>query len=89
MKEVKHMPRGVAHRIMERASAIGRGRLVLVIRDGKPSRVYGETEYEKRRALTKEVRPWERRKRKGAAADPLGAIEGTVLRPIRREDIYE
>ncbi|HXE90937.1 MAG TPA: hypothetical protein VNK82_08250 [Terriglobales bacterium] len=88
MKEVKHMPRGVAHRIMERAAAIGRGRLVLVIRDGKPSRVYGEAEYEKRKALTKEVKPWERRKRK-VAADPLGAIDGTVLGPIRREDIYE
>ncbi len=81
------MPRAVARRIMKRA-AKGDRALVVVIKNGKPSRVFGFEEYQNRKRLTKELRPWERRKR-GKTPDPLGAVKGTVIAPIRREQMYE
>lgn len=89
MKHIQAMPRAVAHRIMRRYAA-GERVLVLVGKNGKPSSVWGFEEYLERKALTKRVKPWQRRKQKSAAPDPLGAWPlGRVIGTLRREDIYE
>ena len=81
------LPRRVAKKIMERAA---RGEVVVVVsRGGKPSRVFGLEEYLKMRDLPRRVRPWSHRKREEPAPDPLGAVEGTVLMPVVRANIYE
>ena len=87
MKQAKHMPRGVAQRIMRRA-ANGERAVVVVIKSGRPTRVYGLSEYKNRQALTKKVRPWEARKHR-STPDPLGAWKLGDLGSLRREDIYE
>ncbi|MCI0356312.1 MAG: hypothetical protein L0099_14920 [Acidobacteria bacterium] len=87
MKHARSMPNSVKQRIMRRAAS-GERALVLVIRNGKPSRVFGFEEYLKRKALTKKVRPWEARRRK-STLDPLGAWHLGDLGSLRREDIYE
>jgi len=82
------MPRAVSRRIMQRA-ANGDRALVVVIKKGKPSRVFGLKQYQDRQALTRKVKPWERRKGKTDLPNPLGAVKGTVLVPLTRDNIYE
>jgi len=80
-----HLPRDVFRRILERSSA---GEPVVVVpRDGKPARVFGLREYLEAKRRILKVRPWRSRKR--APADPLGAHEGKVLGPLRRNAIYD
>lgn len=86
-KPVRSMPNAVKQRIMRRA-ANGERALVVVIKNGRPSRVFGFEEYLQRKALTRKVKPWESRKRQ-KAPDPLGAIDSTVIAPITRETMYE
>ncbi|MGH9604017.1 MAG: hypothetical protein ACRD24_16680 [Terriglobales bacterium] len=88
MKQIRPMPRAVAHRIMRRYAA-GERILVLVGKDGKPSSVWGFDEYLERKALAKKVRPWEQRKKKSKTPDPLGAWDLGAVGSMRREDIYE
>lgn len=83
-----HMPRKVAQRIMARA-ARGEEAVVLTFRNGIPSRVFGLKEYLKICDLPNVVKPWMHRKTEGAVPDPLGAVEGTILMPITRENMYE
>jgi hypothetical protein len=84
-----HFPRNVSRRILERA-ARGERRIVLVIdKDGRPTRVFGFDEYLARQELTKTVQPWRSRKGTSAESDPLGAIEGAPVGPLTRDQIYE
>ena len=82
-----HMPRTVARRI---AQASARDEVVVVVpRKGKPSRVFRLEKYLKMKDLPRKVRPWEARGAKASPPDPLGAIDGRVLIPPRRENMYE
>jgi hypothetical protein len=83
-----HLPRKVSRRILERA-ARGEKTVVVVMRNGKPNSVWGFNEYIARQKLTKQVEPWKHKKPKVETPDPLGAIEGTPIRPVTRAEIYE
>jgi len=85
---MKIMPRSVARRILKRG-AEGEKAVVVTFKAGKPSRVFRYREYENSVALAKQVKPWQHRKPRAPAPDPLGAVDGTVLLPITRENIYE
>jgi hypothetical protein len=81
------MPTNVSKKIVERAA---RGEVAVVVpRGGKPSRVFGIEEYLKMRNLPRKVKPWTHRKREEIVPDPLGAVEGTVLMPVVRANIYD
>jgi hypothetical protein len=80
------IPQKVARRIRDRART--HDTLVVTIRDGKPSRVYGFEEYLKMRALPEKVRPWTHR-RDAKPVDPLRAAPGRIRSRLRRADIYD
>ena len=83
-----HMPRSVAKRIMKRTAESDEP-IVITVRGGKPSRVFGFAEYKKMVALPGQVKPWEHRREKKRAPDPLGAVDSKPPGAISREDIYE
>lgn len=80
-----NLPKRVARRMEE----VGRreGVVVVVWRKGRPSRVFRYATYARMKTVPTISQPWKHRKRI-ASPDPLGAIEGKVLGPIRREDMY-
>jgi hypothetical protein len=78
----------LARKIMERAAA-GERAMVVVTRGGKPSSVHNLEEYLAKRKRAPKARPWTFRKTAAAVPDPLGAVEGAVLLPIMRRNIYE
>jgi len=82
-----HISNSVRRRLLERG-ARGDKRVVVVYKNGVPSSVWGYEEYQERVALTKRVKPWES-KEKGSPPGPLGAVDGTVLAPLTRENMYE
>ncbi len=79
-------PRAVQERILKRCSQ-GK-RVVVVPRNGRPSRVFDLESYLKTVKTANQVKPWTHRKRK-TAPDPLGAVPGQVLSSLRREEMYE
>jgi hypothetical protein len=81
------IPRSVVHSLLQRG-ARGAQRVVVVFKDGVPSSVWGYEEYRERIELPKQVKPWEG-KDKATSPDPLGAVEGKVLAPLTRENMYE
>lgn len=83
-----HMPHRVSRKILERA-ARGEQKVVVVIKKGKPSSVWGFDEYLKRKQLTKLVEPWKNRKVNSNVSDPLGAVDGEPIGPLTRDQIYE
>lgn len=87
------LPRNVARNIVKRAAraaAEGESAIVLTVRRGRLSRVFGLKEYLKIKALPLTVKPHEYRKARQAVPDPLGAVDlGTVVSPLTREQIYE
>jgi hypothetical protein len=87
---MQHMPRGVSKRIVE---ACGKGQAIVVVPGPRephlPSRVFVLEKYLKMRELPKKVRPWMARKSARISPDPLGAVEGQVLKPVRRKIIYD
>jgi len=83
-----HFPPRVARRILQ-LGAKGRKALVLVMKKGKPSRVFGFDEYLARKALVMKVKPWQGRKKKATSADPLGAVDLGVMAPLTRENMYD
>ncbi len=87
-KAVAHMPRAVQKRIMKR-TAESKEPIVVTIRDGKPSRIYGYGQYAKMVELPHRVKPWEHRKDERATPDPLGAVDAEPPRPLTRESLYE
>jgi hypothetical protein len=87
MRQQNHMPGKVRKRILDRCAK--NEPVVVVPRNGMPSRCYGVEEYQKMQAHPHRHEPWKQRRAARAQADPLGAIEGTVLSTIRREEIYE
>lgn len=79
-------PRAVRERILKRCSE---GKPVVVVpRNGKPSRVFSLESYVKTVQTASRVKPWIHRRRK-AAVDPLGAVPGRVVSSLRREEMYE
>lgn len=82
-----HMPRRVSKRILE---ACQKGEAIVVVpnRDRLPSRVFSLEKYLKMKELPKKHRPWTARN-SAKRADPLGAVEGRVLEPIRRKTMYD
>jgi hypothetical protein len=84
----ERLPRSVTRRILARA-ARGEEAVVLTFRKGIPSRVFGLEEYLKMRELPRQVKPWQHRKAEAAVPDPLGAVEGTLIMPVTRENIYD
>jgi hypothetical protein len=81
------MKRPVARRI-DRKCAQGEV-AVVVPRKGQASRVYGLKEYLAMREVPRRHKIWRHREKGAAAPDPLGAVKGTVAKPIRREEMYE
>lgn len=80
------MPRRVSRRILQRCAE---GRTVVVVpRDGLPSRVYDIDSYRKTVEQAKQIKPWMHRGR-SLSPDPLGAVRMKVLRPVRRAEMYE
>lgn len=63
--------------------------IVITVRGGRPSRVFGFEEYKKMVSLPGQVRPWEHRREREKKTDPLGAIDAKPPEPLSREDIYE
>ena len=82
------MPRNVAKRIMKRAAESNEP-VVVTIRQGKPSRVFGYSEHRKMVELPHRVKPWEHRKQKKKAPDPLGAFDAAPPPSVTRKDLYE
>lgn len=87
------LPRNVARNIVRRAAqaaADGETALVLTVRQGKPSRVFGLKEYLKIKESALAATPHKRRKELQDIPDPLGAVDlGTLLLPITRENMYD
>jgi hypothetical protein len=88
MKSEAHMPRSVGKRIAKRI-AKNNEPVVVTSRDGKPSRVFGLDEYRKMVELPNKVKPWEHRKQKAAAPDPLGAVDAEAPVGLSRKDLYD
>jgi len=87
MKQKSHMPRGVSKKILDRCAR--NEPVVVVPRNGKPSRCFGVQEYQKMQQHPLKHRPWMRR-RSAQAPDPLGALKlGGVRGSLRRENIYD
>lgn len=82
------MPRAVARRIMRRTAESDEP-IVVTSRDGRPSRVFGFSEYRKMTDLPHHVRPWEYRKDKKVPPDPLGAVDAEPPLPLTRKSMYE
>ncbi len=80
------IPGEVEKRILKRCSE---GKPVVVVpRNGKPSRVFSLESYLKAAETAARVKPWARRKQ-AAPEDPLGAVSGRVVSSVRRAEIYE
>ena len=88
MSTAGRMPRSVGKRIAERI-AKNNEPVVVTSRDGKPSRVFGLAEYQKMVDLPNKVKPWEHRKQKAAAPDPLGAVDAEAPVGLSRKDFYD
>ncbi|MBI4279572.1 MAG: hypothetical protein HY660_14055 [Armatimonadetes bacterium] len=82
------MPRKVAERVVDRC-ADKQVAVVVPTKDGRPGKVYELGSYLKMQNLPRETKPWSYRKQKPTPPDPLGAVDGKVLMPITRENIYE
>ncbi len=81
------MPRDVAKRIVTRCA---RNEIVVVVpRRGKPSRVFAFDTYRRMQEQPKTVKPWAYRKSSRPLREPLGGVDGTVLAPLKRENIYD
>jgi len=82
------LPKEVQRRIMNLCSQ-GEKTCVVVMRNGKPTRVFRLDQYLKMRELPHEVKPWEHRKLNDLVPDPLGAVDGKVLSSLSRQEIYD
>lgn len=84
------MPHRVSKRILDHGTSDGEP-VVLVFREGKPSRVFALHAYLKMQEHPTIVQPWKHRKdRIKKPADPLGAVDmGRIALPLTREHLYE
>jgi len=83
----KPMSGSAKRRIMGRAA---KGKpFVVVPKDGVPSRIFDLDKYLEKREATRKAKPWSFRRRKPSSPDPLGAIEGTVISDLGRDEMYE
>ncbi len=84
---VEHMPRKVSKRIVEECR---KGEAIVVVPGPHrlPSRVFSLEKYLKMKELPKKHKPWTARN-SGRKVDPLGAVDGRVLQPVRRKAIYD
>jgi hypothetical protein len=84
----QQIPRSVTQSLLKQG-ARGVRKVVVVYRNGVPSKVMGYEEYQRMVDLPKAVKPWKHRRDRPAGPDPLGAVDGKVLAPLTRESIYE
>lgn len=85
----KRIPDAIAEKVLkacERNEAV-----VVVARNGKPSRVFSLEKYLKMKEQPAKHKPWNHRKSRGETPDPLGAahLNLKVLMPITRKTMYE
>lgn len=88
MTRINGMPRSVARRIMKHAAESDE-EVVLTFRQGKPSRVFEHRKYHKMVQLPHRVKPWEHRKQKKTAPDPLQAVDADPPTGLSRRELYE
>jgi hypothetical protein len=82
---MSHLSQSIRQRILRRCA---KGKpFVVVPRGGRPSRLYGIDSYLKTVEKAKSVKPWTHRKAQ-KNPDPLKAVRGRIVSPLRREDIY-
>lgn len=79
-------PQDVARRMLERGKASKV--LAVVMKNGRPSRVYDLRTYLRRIEQTKRQEPWRKRKAEDAP-DPLGAVLGRIKTSLSRRVIYD
>lgn len=85
--DLRHMPRGVARRIVERSA---HNQIAVVVpRKGKPARVFDLEKYLKMREQPNKHKPWTYRKGRANHPEPLGAVDGAVRGSLTRKKIYE
>jgi hypothetical protein len=88
MKKKTHMPHNISKKILDRCAQ--NKPVVVVPRNGKPSRCFGLEQYQKMQKQPLKHKPWERRKSRGEnAPDPLGAVPGGVRSALSRREIYD
>ncbi len=80
-------PPKVARSILERG-ARGEKRLVVLLKNGLPSAVWGFEEYLERRTLPKKAKPPKKRRPHAEPPDPLGAVDGEPPKDLTRESMY-
>jgi hypothetical protein len=85
---MNRMPNKIRKRILDRCA---RDEAVVVVpRNGVPSRCFGVEEYQKMREQPLKHQPWKQRQAaRDETPDPLGAVNGKARSPLRREDMYE
>ncbi|MCI0681879.1 MAG: hypothetical protein L0Y71_07220 [Gemmataceae bacterium] len=88
MQKSISFPRSVARKILEHG-AKGEKRVVVVLRNGRPSTVRNFDKYLAQMDLPKQVKPWEKRKGKPGLADSLGAIDAAPPQPLTRASMYD
>lgn len=90
VKKRTRVPDKVSERILQRL-ADGEKAVVVTGKNGTPTTVYGVEEYRRMQDLPRETKPWQHRKdrQEPEIPDPLGAVPGSILLPIIRENMYE
>ena len=85
----KQMPRAVADKVLARCAKDEP--VVVVPKNGKPSRVFSLEKYLKMKEQPKKHKPWRHRKQKDEVPDPLGTAHwnARILMPLDREHIYD
>jgi hypothetical protein len=85
---MKKQEQNVLRRIRKRA-ARGEKRVVVTIRNGLASSVWGFDEYLDHIALAKQVKPWRGNQAKTKTPDPFGAIDAAPPHPLTRASMYD
>ncbi|MEK7767780.1 MAG: hypothetical protein AAB368_16240 [bacterium] len=79
-------PSSIARRMLERGKASKV--LAVVIKNGRPSRVYDLQAYLRRVEQTKRLKP-SRFRKTATAPDPLGAVHGKIKTSLSRRLMYD
>ncbi|MCI0589890.1 MAG: hypothetical protein L0323_24010 [Planctomycetes bacterium] len=81
-------PRSIADQILGYARRDEKA-AVVVFRGGRPSRAFGPQEYLRQLEVPRGNRTGKGRRSADRRPDPMVAVEGRVLGPLRREETYE
>jgi hypothetical protein len=83
-----HIPRSVTRKLLQHG-ARGTKRVVVIYKNGVPSRVFEYAKHQKVVENARQVKPWEHRTGQTDDLDPLGAIDAGVQSKMSRAEIYE